>query len=174
MPTRGERLRVAAALLAAPDDDALVAIDELRDEYDWLAAPLAELAATPLGHWQAEHARLFISGHPRTVAPPYASAWRDGQMPGPTTERVTEFFQRAGLRAVQPPADYLGAMLECAAWLEEHADTAHDQLASELWREYLGDWLPRFTDALATDSRLSLYRALGEELNALHRETCNG
>jgi putative dimethyl sulfoxide reductase chaperone len=173
MPSRGERLRVAAALLAAPEDDALDVVAGLGEEHVWLGASGRELASIPLDEWQAEHARLFICGHPRTVCPPYASAFRDGHTFGPASDDIAAFYRRVGLEAVALPPDYLGTMLECAAWLSERQETGQREFERELWQKHLHGWLPRFAETLVAQSRLDLYRSLGKELNALYEEMEN-
>lgn len=170
MPTRGERLRLAAGLLAAPGEEALPALRELAGEHPWLVVARDELAALPLDAWQAEHGRLFVSGLPRTPCLPFQSAQLEGMLPGPSTSAVAAFYGEVGLAADDVAPDYLGAMLECAAYL---AEAAPDKEAA-LWREHLLRWLPRYAETLGAESRLALYRGLAGELAALCREAGHG
>ncbi|MCB2264354.1 MAG: molecular chaperone TorD family protein [Candidatus Thiosymbion ectosymbiont of Robbea hypermnestra] len=158
------RLRILAALLAMPEDDALDALRDMLPAAPWLEPSLPELARIPLTHWQAEYTRLFISAYPRTPCPPYESAYRQGIMDGPPTTELADLYRRAGLQALDLPADYLGTMLECAAYLKEQG---LDGLLRELTEEHLGLWLPRFARDLCDQAELALYRALGEQLGAL-------
>ena len=88
-------------------------------------------------------------------------------MSGSASREVEDIYRRAGLEPPEGvPADYLGAMLECAAWL---VDSAGEQcgLLAELWVDHLGLWGPRFAQDLRENAQLGLYRALGERLQWL-------
>lgn len=172
MPTPGERLRLLGALLAAPAAGSRELLEDFSARHRWLAAPLEELATTPLEEWQAEHTRLFVNGHPRTVCPPFESAWRDGMMPGPATAAVAALYRKIGLEENGISPDFLGTMLECAAHLEELPGEQGRAVGKALWLEHLGRWLPQFTRALRDESRLALYRGLGGRLAAVCGERC--
>lgn len=182
MPTPGERLRLLGALLAAPVAESRELLEDFSAHHGWLAAPLEELAVTSLEEWQAEHTRLFVNGHPRTVCPPFQSAWLDGMMPGPATAAVAGLYRRLGLEEDGISPDFLGTMLECAAHLEEslgepvqgeQVQAVQVQAVKDaLWQEHLGRWLPQFTQALRDESRLALYRVLGGQLAAVCGENC--
>ncbi|MDD5330684.1 MAG: molecular chaperone TorD family protein [Sulfuricella sp.] len=162
-----ELLRLLGGLLASPADDSLDVLRELAGENAWLDEPLAELEGMPLEEWQAEHARLFISGHPKTACPPYESAFMGGGMFGVACDMLGDLYRRAGLEAEGLPPDYLGTQLECAAWLLEQPCSHSGDLLGELWRDHLAAWTPRFGATLATESRLQLYRQLGQRLRGL-------
>lgn len=172
MPTPGERLRLLGALLAVPAAESRGLLEDFSTRHGWLAAPLEELAATPLEEWQAEHARLLVNGHPRTVCPPFESAWLDGMMPGPATAAVAALYRRLGLEENGISADFLGTMLECAALLEESPGEQEQCVKRALWQEHLGRWLPQFAQALQEGSRLALYRGLARQLSGLCGENC--
>lgn len=165
-----ETLRLLSGLLASPDNDALEVLRELAREHAWLGAPLVELEKTPRMEWQAEHARLFISGHPKTVCPPFESVFLNGQMFGESCDLLGDLYCRAGLEAEGAPPDYLGTMLECAAWLLEQRCGHGSALLQELWNEHLASWAPRFGATLQTESRLLLYRHLGQQLEGMFDE----
>lgn len=169
MPTRGERLRQVAGLLAAPDEGALAILGELNGGFPWLADARHELAAMALDDWQAEHGRLFINGHPHTPCLPFQSAQLDHMMPGPSTAAIGAFYRELGLAADAVAPDYLGAMLECAAYLAEAGHAP--EMEQVLWREHLLRWLPDYAEILQRESHLALYRGLGGELTALCRES---
>lgn len=158
-------LQTLALLLGMPDKDALSTLEELAQTYPWLEQAVEELRTIPLAHWQAEHTRLFISGHPKTVCPPFESAYRHGRMEGPARTELEHLYRQAGLAPVEAPADYLGTLLECAAYLSDKK--AHAALASALWDKHLRVWLPDFSSDLIEHSHLELYRVLGEQLAAL-------
>ncbi len=161
-----ETLRTLALLLGMPDQDALSTIEDLAQTYPWLQQVVEELRTIPLEHWQAEHTRLFLSGHPKTVCPPFESAYRYGRMDGPARTELEHLYRQVGLAPVEAPADYLGTLLECAAYLSEE-NTPHAAALSALWDEHLRVWLPDFSRALIKHSRLKLYRSLGKQLAAL-------
>lgn len=158
------QLRILAALLGMPAGDALDALRDMRASAPWLDASLPELEQTPLDRWQAEHTRLFLSGYPKTPCPPFESAYRQGTMGGTTSGDVEEFYRRVGLRSSDAPADYLGTMLECAAYLQEQGA---DDLLQELAEEHLEHWLPRFAQDLENNAEITLYRELGVQLGLL-------
>lgn len=172
-PDPGE-LRTLAWLLALPEDDARDALSEMLGVAPWLADALAEIEATPLEHWQAEHTRLFVNGHPKTPCPPFESAYRQGRMGGPVCADLQGLYARVGLAATAAaPPDYLGTMLECAAYLlASDEGTAADaeargQVLASLWDEHLAVWVPRFAEHLVGHARLDLYRRLGARLREL-------
>lgn len=168
-------LRLLAVLLAMPESESLDGLRDMLPAAPWLAPAVAELERLPLEHWQAEHTRLFISGYPRTPCPPFESAYRQGQMGGTTASELQGFYGRAGLTATEVPADYLGTLLECAAYLTDLAqergegggDCPAAALLVELWGDHLKRWLPRFARDLAEHAGLLLYRGLGSRLARL-------
>jgi TorA maturation chaperone TorD len=162
-----QELLVLAALLAEPAEDALEAVAELAPANPWLAPAIQELDGLPLAQWQAEHTRLFVSGHPTTVCPPFASAYFSGQMHGPIVEQMQGFFRALGLEPdTQLPADYLGTLLECAARLADQGGRGGEAW-HVLWEEFLNPWLPRFAADMQRGSRLLLYQELGRRLAGL-------
>jgi TorA maturation chaperone TorD len=172
MPTPGnaqqpEQLRLLGGLLAGPADDSLALLQALADDHPWLKPGVDELAALPLDQWQGEHTRLFVNGYPKTVCPPFESAYRHGCMHGTATTELGDLYRRLGLTAGDIPADYLGAELEAATWLLEQPEAADPALRDELWDNHLSVWLPRFAADLWAESKLRLYRDLGARLAAL-------
>ena len=172
MPTPGkpagpEQLRLLATLLATPADDALAALHELASGDLELQEAFAELTPLPLDRWQGEHTRLFVSAFPKVPCPPFESAYRHGQMDGKATIELEKFYRRIGLESKEIPADYLGVILECAAWLMEQPGEEMAGHLAELWQQHLALWLPQFSADLQRESELRLYRLLGERLGAL-------
>jgi len=157
-------LRLLARLLGSPDEAAGAEIREWAAEAPWLQDAAAELAATRLGDWQAEHMVLFVTGYPRTACPPFESAYRHGMMHGPAVEELLGFYAYLGLAPDDDaPADYLGTMLDCAALLMEHDSPA----LAELWDRHLALWVPRFAADLAAHAKLRLYRDVAARLAAM-------
>lgn len=179
MSTQPEQLRLLAVLLAQPEADALEAIRDQLTHAPWLDPAIAELEGLPLAEWQGEHTRLFVNGYPKTPCPPFESAYHHGQMGGSAREELSSLYARAGLRAIGAASDYLGTMLECAAFLTEQCaqppgpaggwagQDAPQRLLAELWEDHLIGWLPRFGRDLADAADLTLYRCLGEQLAEL-------
>lgn len=162
-----DSLRLLAGLLASPGDESKDAVRELADEYAWLAAPLAELDTLPLDEWQAEHTRLFVSGHPKTACPPFESAVTGGSLFSASCDQLADLYRRAGLEATGLPPDYLGTQLECAAVLMERNCEHSRALLGELWQGHLAAWVPRFNATLQSESRLLLYRQLAGQLGRM-------
>jgi len=169
---QSDTLRVLAELLGMPDDDALPRLHDLQATQPWLGEAIAEVESLPLAEWQAECTRLFISGHPKTVCPPFASAYREGRMCGAAAEELSGLYARIGLEASSVPPDYLGAMLECAAYLLESEGETGEHW-HELWDGQLAPWVPAFAEDLRRHSALELYRAMGEQLSELFPPTAD-
>ncbi|MDD5058786.1 MAG: molecular chaperone TorD family protein [Sideroxydans sp.] len=167
MKTSPEILRLFSGLLASPGIESLDALREMAAEHVWLGESVAELEQMPLDEWQAEHTRLFICGHPKTVCPPFESAFLSNTMFSAASDQLADLYRRAGLQAEELPPDYLGTQLECAAYLNEQPCTRSSELLLELWREHLAAWLPKFGSALQNESRLQLYRLYGQQLAEL-------
>ncbi len=83
-------------------------------------------------------------------------------MGGTSAAALASLYRRAGLQANEAPPDYLGTMLECAAWLAEQEDGG--ELLRELEDDHLSRWVPRFARDLRDRSELLLYRALGGQI----------
>ena len=123
----------------------------------------------PLGEWQAEHTRLFVSGYPTTPCPPFESAYLSGRMYGPQERKLRDLYQRLGMAPSNAPADYLGTMLECLALLNAEPKVGR-AFWSELWDRHLGRWVPRFCRELQAESRIVLYRIVAQRLCVLFPE----
>ncbi len=164
-----------AILLAMPEDGALDALREIVPQAPWLAEAVSELESLPLDRWQAEHTRLFVSGYPETPCPPFESAYRQGQMGGSMAGDLQRFYRRVGLEPSEAPADYLGTILDCAAYLTDlgqgveqgREDCPASGLLAEIWEEHLNHWLSRFAHDLQQHAQLSLYRLIGTQLAQL-------
>ncbi len=167
-------LRLVATLLAMPAEGALEALREVLPQAPWLAEAVGELESLPLEHWQAEHTRLFINGYPETPCPPFESAYRQGRMGGPCAGDLQGLYRRAGLQTSGAPADYLGTLLECAAYLgglcHDRGQCPAAELLAELWESHLNHWLSRFASDLGGAARLKLYQVLAGQLVLLGPE----
>lgn len=161
-------LRTLATLLAMPEADAIDALRDMHDQAPWLESSLPELEQLPLEHWQAEYTRLFITAYPKIPCPPYGSAYRQGTMGGTVARELVQLYRRAGLQPTDIPSDYLGTMLECAAYLQ---DQGMEALLEELVDGHMKPWVPRFARDLQNQTRLDLYRVLGKQIENLFPET---
>jgi TorA maturation chaperone TorD len=162
------KLRLLGALLSAPAEDSLSLLAELVGEETWLADAVAELRLVPLAEWQAEHTRLFVNAQPRTVCPPFASAYRQGEMRGAAAGEIAGFYADVGLVAAGGlPPDYVGTLLECAAYLMDSGVDPAQQWRRLLWERHLMPWVPRFASDLRQHAALRLYRDLGAQLAGL-------
>ena len=179
-----QQLRLLAGLLAMPEKESLAVLEELAVQNNWLSEPVQELKGISLGRWQAEHTQLFINGYPKTPCPPFESVYRHEMMNGPACSELESLYQSIGLEPIEGvPADYLGMMLECAAFLLELPPSSEAEEASNepsvetketakthfqtLWQTHLAKWVPKFANDLQQHSQLRLYQQLGLKLQAL-------
>jgi TorA maturation chaperone TorD len=169
MDIQSTELNILASLLGNPDMDAKEAVRDLADHYEWLAPAVEELDKLSLEEWQAEHARLFITGYPTTPCPPFESAYLQGRMRGHAVDALVDLYHRIGMASTGAPADYLGTLLECAAYLKSEPKAA-SIFWSELWSGHLGRWAPKFCRDLKRHARLKLYRIVAERLCLLFPE----
>lgn len=173
MDTQSTELNILASLLGAPDMDAKEVVRELAAHFEWLRPAVEELDHLSLEDWQAEHARLFITGYPTTPCPPFESAYLNGRMQGPSVEALRELYFHIGMAPNGAPADYLGTLLECAAILRSDPRTPR-HFWFELWNNHLSRWAPRFCRDLQRHARLKLYHILAERLCVLFPEMRQG
>lgn len=166
-PADPGELRLLAGLLASPTADSLPVLNALSEDHPWLQPGVDELTVLPLDRWQGEHTRLFVNGYPKTVCPPFESAYRHGCMQGSATGELNDLYRRLGLTAGEVPADYLGTELEAAAWLLEQHESADAALWTDLWDGHLARWAPRLATDLQSNSGLRLYQDLGTQIAAL-------
>lgn len=158
-------LRVLSRLLAHPEGDALEGLKEVVPHYPWLAEAVAELEGITMEQWQGEHTRIFINGFPRTLAPPFMSAWSEGQMAGHGVRALRQVYQATGLEPAEGmPGDYLGTMLEFLAYLLENPKDGGAMGADAFKEQFFHPWIRSFTQALQGGSELKLYRVLATRL----------
>lgn len=159
-------LELLAVLLGTPGEEALEVLQSISTSEPWLQDAVTGLADVPLQEWQAEHTRLFVSGHPRTVCAPFASVWKEGKMQGQARDAALALYARAGFKPeAELPADFLGSELQLLAFLLAQNPLDESLVMDTL--EHLRDWVPPFSEALRRESRVALYRAMGERLETL-------
>lgn len=162
---RASELRFCAACLAEPGTGALAALDVAAAWQPWLGSAIRQLMHAGLDAWRGEHTRLFVVP---ALAPPFASAFREGGINGASAGEAQDFYAALGLASREGlPADYLGSLLECEAYLLENAP---EQDAEAFHRAFMADWLERFVARLLEHATLEFYRGLGERLLALHHD----
>jgi TorA maturation chaperone TorD len=165
MNVTSEHLQLLSLLLGTPVRGSLEMLETLAGEHPWLEVPLEELREMPLAQWQGEHTRLFVSGYPKTAAPPFISALRHGLMGGGAEEELRGFYRHLGMEPSGMPADYLGTLFECAAWLL--SQNGRQPELDELWQNYLLPILPEFSQRLFEQGCLRLYREMGNEISRI-------
>ncbi|MDZ7754765.1 MAG: molecular chaperone TorD family protein [Gammaproteobacteria bacterium] len=135
---------------------------------DEVAAARAALAADGESPAVA-HARLFIGPFEVKVAP-WASSYLDpeGTLMGPYSQYAARSYAEAGLGPREGPVeapDHITHELEFMYYLAFQEATTGEALWLErqqrFWREHLGQWLPRFADALVTHGEGTFYGHLG-------------
>lgn len=87
---------------------------------------------------QIEYTRLFITGAPQVIAPPYASAILDGVMQGPLTSQTRRYYWQHGYALASAEfADHLVVELDFLATLAGQGVSCEPFLA-ELFRPWFG------------------------------------
>lgn len=169
MKAIAQQLQLFSMLLGAPQVDSLDLLYALRRQHPWLQSPIDELEAISLQHWQGEHTMLFVNGYPRTVAPPFLSALRSGQMGGAEEEAMRDFYRQLGLEVNAMPADYLGTTFECGAWLLLQEARRDDEF-EVLWNQHLYPAIADFARRLIEHPGLRLYQQMGMQLSLMIRQ----
>jgi nitrate reductase assembly molybdenum cofactor insertion protein NarJ len=111
------------------------------------------LSDLPLEEAQAEYTRLFISGYPKLLCPPYESYYREGVVYGNSSIEVKEWYGKQGLdfTCEGEPPDLLSAELEFLAIRKDRA-----------FLEKLREWIYAFTGRVKDNSKI--YGVCAEEL----------
>ena len=123
------------------DDTFLALYASLLQGLDWEtdALPSTGLVTDSyLEGLQVEHTRLFITGAPQVIAPPYASVTLDGVMQGQATSQTRGFYwQHDYVLASSEPPDHLVVELDFLATLAGQGRSCEPFLA-ELFRPWFG------------------------------------
>lgn len=109
----------------------------------WASVCAEALLRTDLRQLQCEYTRLFVSGFPTALCPPYESFYREGILYGAAATEVRECYRAAGYEftsASQPP-DWLAAELEFVALTGDDA-----------FLRRLCEWVPGFAARVAEHS----------------------
>ena len=123
-----------------------------------------------------DHARLFL-GPFEILAAPWASFYLDDvpRIMGPASEYAARAYAAAGLapaKKLREAPDHVTHELEFMYFLAFQGATTRDAVwadrQSRFWREHLGQWLPRFADAVADADVHPVYAALAATI----KETC--
>lgn len=127
-------------------------------------------ASTDLLAARVEFTRLFHS--PRgAVCPAWECVALDmaPHLMGPRHESVLRFFRRAGVEPVRSEsesADHIGLEIAFLGLLAERMAAGEDVTGpfEEFWAGHVETWMPAFASRLVSESRLPLYRAIGQLL----------
>lgn len=171
MSEQVKELDLLSALLAEPCEESLATLEEIAPQLPWLSAEaLAEIRQLPLDHWQAEHTRLFVSGHPKTPCMPFESVWTEGQMMGESVLRMSQWYADAGFDVqTELPFDFLGTELQFLAFMIEHHREQEEQIADLLLA--LQAWIPKFATTVIIQTEVKLYKDWAKRLTQLfHHE----
>jgi TorA maturation chaperone TorD len=166
MDALSNELSLLASLLSAPNLETKEAVLELAMYYPWLQPAVEELEKLPINVWQAEHDRLFAD---HAVTHPFMShrmAYFSKRPHGLPLQALKHLYKRMGMGFTDVSLDYLGTLLECAAYLNSNPSLGKEFWA-ELWHEHLAYWIPGFCRELQHESRLALYRVVAERLCVL-------
>jgi TorA maturation chaperone TorD len=164
---RADVYRLLGALLAAaPSEELLEAVREIRPPEGGLAASwkaLAEAArATTLQGSEREYHDLFI-GLGRGELNPYASWYLTGFLMEKPLAELRDELAALGItrrQEVYEPEDHAAALCETMAILlrESNGDAAR---CERFFHTYLDPWMPRFFEDLQGAKRARFYRAVG-------------
>ncbi|MBI4998034.1 MAG: molecular chaperone TorD family protein [Rhodocyclales bacterium] len=169
----GFRTEVVSAFSPQPDG-AADPTDPLDAAWRNLCAALSTFDAAAGDRLAIEHTRLF--GGLREGAgppPPYETVWRPGHPPGTVARSVEQAYASAGfadIDSVAGPQDHLAvelkflallALREAEAWRRDNEDEALTRVAQQLrFLDQHLDWVPRWVDGLASQTREPAYWAL--------------
>ena len=147
------------------------ASENVAKAVEWLAGrPSREDALLEL---QKEYTRLFITGYPQVVAPPYSSVYLGNQRTvwGQSTAEVAKLYEAAGLGMSEDfhdIPDHIAAELEFASYLiveqqkdRENGSTPGEELCSlgqRFLEEHLFRWAPSFLKQILECSTAVFYR----------------
>lgn len=130
-----------------------------------------------------EFERLFVGPGP-VPCPPYESYWRPdatgplrGTLMGPCVTDLLALYRALGLqvrRAAAELPDHVAVELEALSVAAGEA--GHPEVLARLYGDHLSVWLPRFCDAVMTETVEDYYRSLANETDrrlaaAIARET---
>ncbi len=119
---------------------------------------------------EADYVTLFISGFPRTVAPPYESVYKDeGLVMGPSTEEVIEYYSKYGLEPAEESSlpDSLPIELEFMGFLLQNYPDEND--TSNFFKEHLISWAYDFIEKVV-NSEYPIYKGLAGLLKNFLKE----
>ncbi len=130
--------------------------DEMRE---WLE----DLLERNIQDVEADYVTLFISGFPKTVAPPYESVYKEGLVMGASTEDVIEMYSKYQLEPAEESSlpDALPLELEFIAFLLENYSDSPD--LNYFFKEHLISWVDDFIEKVET-SEFPLYARLAKLL----------
>jgi putative dimethyl sulfoxide reductase chaperone len=113
----------------------------------------------PIEDLQIEYTRLFITGVPHVIAPPYASVYMDKALQGSFALRTLTFYREKGF-AMETNADlpdYLVHELEFLSLLTQEEDfDGEEEFLSKLFRP----WYKQFCPRVAEQTRHPYYRVV--------------
>ena len=172
---RGFQTEVVSGIKEQEDTAAVAPNDPLSAAWRNLVAALDNLGGDD---WEqrlaVEHTRLFAGLQPVAgSAPPFESAWRPDHEPGEVAHAVQQAYAAAGFADIDieaGPQDHLAVELKfiaLLAWREAEVwRQGNEADAASLIQQQLTffdrclDWVPRWVDSLAGQTREPVYRAL--------------
>jgi TorA maturation chaperone TorD len=132
---------------------------EMQESIEAISAHLEKLETGEPAPWESERVRLFVNARGGIPLPPYGSWWIDGELMGPSSVALTEFYRQEGLRSSSSsgPPDFIGAELEFLHFLLQHQIAAmlthQDDLVAhaekrerDFLNRFLLPWMPRFCE----------------------------
>ena len=118
---------------------------------------------------QIEYTRLFITGMPRAVAPPYGSVYIDRILQGQHTEKTLRFYHTQGYEMAggSDLPDHIVHQLEFLSLLE-NADK--QEIAHEFIQSCFLPWFPVFSKLVVSYTKHPFYRIVVQLISYLIQE----
>lgn len=130
--------------------------------------------ATDASSWsleaaQIEYTRLFITGVPRAVAPPFGSVYIDRILQGQHTEKTLHFYHAHGYEMAEGSnlPDHIVHQLEFLSLLENEGKT---ESAHEFIQSCFLPWFPTFSGLVVSQSKQPFYRIVVQLISYLIQE----
>lgn len=128
-----------------------------------------EQSADPIEDLQIEYTRLFITGVPHVVAPPYASVYMDQSIQGAFALKTLTFYREKGFTMGDDAdlPDHLVHELEFLSLLTQEEDfTGEEEFLSKLFRP----WYKQFCPRVAEETRHPYYRMVVTLIDSFTKE----
>lgn len=105
---------------------------------------------------QVEYTRLFITGVPHVIAPPYASVYIDKSLRGKYSEEILKFYQLSGF-TLNKHADLPDNIVHQLEFLSLLTEDGNQKAEEEFIRLFFLPWFPVFASRVRKEAELPFY-----------------